>query len=81
MNGRNKLFKYLLGKGYRVSSWYPSVDIFFHLRKDKPVKTPNSDWVGNHIVNIWVNDEVDDNYLYNISQDILKFKSGVSISE
>jgi dTDP-4-amino-4,6-dideoxygalactose transaminase len=72
---RNLLFKYLLQRGYKVSSWYPSVDRFLGDYVDKKVTTPTSDWVGEHILNVWVNDEIDDSYLHTIAKEILQFFS------
>lgn len=70
---RNRLFKHLLEQGYKISSWFPSVDIFFQRRSECMPKTPTSDWVGDHILNIWVNDEIDDGYLKNLAHDIVEF--------
>lgn len=76
INNRNRLLKYLLKKKYKVSSWQPSVDLFFDLRSNNKVNTPISDWVGEHILNIWVNHEIDDLYLQDITQEIIKFDQG-----
>lgn len=73
VNNRNRLLKYLLEKKYKVSSWQPSVDLFCGLRSDNKVNTPISDWVGEHILNIWVNYEINDLYLQDITQEIIKF--------
>jgi len=76
VNNRNDLLKYLLKKKYKVSSWQPSVDIFCGLRNDDEINTPISDLVGDHILNIWVNHEIDDLYLQDITQEIIKFDQG-----
>lgn len=73
VNNRNDLLKYLLKKKYKVSSWYPSVDIFCGLCSNNKINTPISDWVGDHILNIWINHEIDDLYLQDITREIIKF--------
>jgi len=70
-NYRDELFKYLLSKKYKVSSWYHSVDLLFEKRMN--LDTPISDWVSENIINIWVNEEIDQNYLDDISEDIIRF--------
>jgi len=70
-NYRDELFKYLLSKKYKVSSWYHSIDLLFEKRID--FNTPISDWVSKNIINIWVNEEIDKSYLDNISEDIINF--------
>lgn len=70
---RNRLIKNLLQKGYRISSWYPSVDFFFARRNTDSAPTPISDWVGDHILNVWINDEIDEQYLKDISATITGF--------
>jgi dTDP-4-amino-4,6-dideoxygalactose transaminase len=67
---RNRILRELLARGYKCSSWYPSVDTLFRSRDDNPSETPMSDWVGDHILNIWINDEIDDKYLSVIAQEI-----------
>jgi len=73
VENRNRLLKNLLKRKYKVSSWQPSVDFFCGLRSDRKVNTPISDWVGEHILNLWVNHEIDDLYLQKITQEIIKF--------
>lgn len=68
---RDDLFKYLLDKRYKVSSWYHSIDLLFEKRLD--FDTPVSDWVGENIINIWINEDIDRKYLDEISKDIKKF--------
>jgi dTDP-4-amino-4,6-dideoxygalactose transaminase len=70
-NNRDDLFRYLLEKKYKVSSWYHSVDLIFEKREG--VITPISDWAGENIINIWVNEDIDKKYLESISDDIIKF--------
>lgn len=70
---RNELLKYLLKKKYPISSWYPSVNVLFDRRLEmngNKIQTPHSDKVGDEIINIWVNEEVDNNYLENIVKEI-----------
>jgi dTDP-4-amino-4,6-dideoxygalactose transaminase len=71
--GRNELFKSLINKNYKLSTWFPSISQFFS--PDKTTSTPNSDWVGDHILNLWVNADIDDDYIHSICNDILKFNS------
>lgn len=73
INNRNSLLKYLLKKKYKASSWQPSVDMFFGLRSNNKINTPISDRIGEHILNIWVNHEIDDLYLQDITQEIIRF--------
>lgn len=69
---RNKVLKYLLGKKYKISSWFPSADLFFEgERARRGYSTPISDKVGNTILNIWVNKEVDISYLESIHREII----------
>lgn len=70
---RNELFSYLLRKKYKVSSWQHSVDTLF---EEKVAQTPVSKWVGKHIINIWVNEDIDNTYLNAISKDIIDFLKG-----
>ena len=71
---RDELFSYLLNRNFKVSSWYHSIDILFELRLSNI--TPLSDWVGDNIINIWVNEEIDENYLDEIYNDIYDFLKG-----
>ena len=68
--GRNRIFNRLLASGFKISSWHPSVDVFFQDRKHSDVDTPVSDWVGEHILNIWIDQEIDDDYLKAVSEAI-----------
>jgi dTDP-4-amino-4,6-dideoxygalactose transaminase len=71
---RDELFLCLLNKKYKVSSWYHSIDLLFEKRDIS--NTPISDWVGENIINIWVNEDIDKEYLDNISNDIIYFLKG-----
>lgn len=68
---RDELLRHLLAKNFRVSSWYHSIDLLFEGRINH--ETPLSNWVGDKIINIWVNEEIDENYLESISCEILSF--------
>lgn len=67
---RDVVLKSLLRKKFKVSSWFPSVDLFFENREVSPVHTPVSDGIGDTILNMWVNNEIDENYLKNIAGEI-----------
>ena len=71
-NIRNKVLKILLKKQYKVSSWYPSSDLFFESRKISKIETPISDWLGDNILNFWVNEEVDSKYIGSITEELKK---------
>lgn len=67
---RNQLLFSLLKKKVKVSSWYPSVDLFFEQRSLTGVNTPISDDVSSKILNLWVNESVDRSYLNEIVRHI-----------
>lgn len=67
---RDELFKYLLSKKYKVSSWQHSVDKLF---EPETVTTPMSAWIEDRIINLWVNEDIDPSYLDAISDDIIRF--------
>ncbi len=69
---RNRLLKYLLSKKFRVSSWYPSVDIFFETDSDGS-PTPVSDRISDEILNLWVNHEADRTYIRSVADEILSY--------
>jgi dTDP-4-amino-4,6-dideoxygalactose transaminase len=73
-NFRDELFKNLLKKNYKISSWYHSIDLLFEERAN--IDTPVSDWVGNNIINIWVNEEINRDYLDSIYYEIVDFLKG-----
>lgn len=60
---RDVLLRHLLHKRFRVSSWFPSVDMFLEDRSKTGVVTPVSDEIGARIINFWVNEDVDFDYL------------------
>ncbi len=72
-SGRDMLLKCLLKKRYKVSSWHPSADRFWAPRRTQAPCTPVSDAAGDRILNLWVNREVDDEYVDSISSDIVEW--------
>ena len=67
---RDFMLKGLLQEKIKVSSWYPSVDLFFDDRKALGNAAEVSDSVGDTIINFWVNDEVDDSYFCKIKTEV-----------
>ena len=65
MEQRDILLKKMLSNQMKVSSWFPSVDLFF---KERPSisSTPVSDRIGDSILNIWVNGSADDSYINSV---------------
>ena len=72
---RDIILHTLLRKGYKISSWFPSVDLYFGKTNEIPVNTPISDHIGETILNIWINHEVNEDYLISISEEILQLLS------
>jgi len=72
---RNQILIRFLDKGYRISSWFPSISRFFMISAG--VKTPVSDWIDVSILNIMVDDEADESYLGMISDEIIVFSGTV----
>ena len=68
--GRDKLLRKLLDANYKISSWYPSVDLFFTDRGKVRSQTPVSDRIGDIILNTWVNEDIDEKYMSSISEQI-----------
>ena len=68
---RNELFRYLLDEKYLISSWYHPIDVLFE--QNKMNDTPIVNEVGGKIINIFVNENIDDDYLEKISDDIKLF--------
>jgi hypothetical protein len=69
--GRDDLLRKLLAKGCPVSSWQMPADLLFGSRAARRGPMDVSDEIGEKILNLWVNDEVDDGYLADISAEIL----------
>ena len=61
-HSRNRILKRLLDEKLPISSWHPSVDIFYSNRDLINQETPICDRVSEQILNLWVNDTVDQNY-------------------
>ncbi|WP_459866710.1 DegT/DnrJ/EryC1/StrS family aminotransferase [Endothiovibrio diazotrophicus] len=70
--GRDALFRHLLDQRYPISSWQPSVDRFLE-PAGRWAETPVSDRVGDTILNLWVNDQVDEAYMTRIIDEIRRF--------
>ena len=70
---RDELLHHLLKKDFKVSSWQPSVNLFFEDRSAPKLETPVSDLVGDQIINLWVNEEVGEKYAREISHEINEF--------
>ena len=73
INNRDNLLKLLLAKNFKVSSWFPSADLFFEDRTLSGINTAVSDSVGDQILNLWVNEEVDIDYIKAISSEIIAY--------
>jgi dTDP-4-amino-4,6-dideoxygalactose transaminase len=70
-NSRDQLLSSLLKEKLRISSWYPSVDLFFEKRTKSLVNTPVSDEISDKILNIWINETVEESYLNTVSERII----------
>ena len=70
---RNFVLKEMLKKKLKVSSWHPSLDLFFKDRKKKNMY-PISDKLSKSIFNIWINNEVNRSYLDKVCKNILTIK-------
>ena len=66
-NNRDQLLNSLLNEQLKISSWYPSVDLFFERRSQSLVETPISDEISSKILNVWINESVDESYLSAVS--------------
>lgn len=71
IEGRDRLLRSMLAKKMKVSSWFPSVDLFFEERARSAVATPLSDGIGKRILNLWVNEEVDDHYINMVVDELI----------
>ncbi|NQT90798.1 MAG: DegT/DnrJ/EryC1/StrS family aminotransferase [Candidatus Omnitrophica bacterium] len=73
---RNALLRSLHSKGLYASSWFPSVDRFFKKRAPgEEALFETSDYIGDRILNLWVNHEVDKDYVYNATSIITAFNN------
>jgi len=69
---RDQVLDSLLNSNVKVSSWYPSVDMFFERRSHSGVCTPTSDFVSSTILNLWVNELADEKYICDVSRQIIR---------
>ena len=67
-NERDKILRELLSRGVRVSSWFPSVDLFFEGQRENRCLSVESDRSGSQMLNIWVDSSVDKECYHNISE-------------
>lgn len=72
LENRDNILKLLLSKKFKVSSWFPSADLFFEDRTFSSVKTSVSDNVGDRILNLWINEEVDIDYIQAITKELIR---------
>jgi len=70
---RDQVLKALLAEQFRISSWFPSADLFLGGRQLSGAQTPVSDRQGDEILNIWIDHHVDDQYIESISDKIKQF--------
>ena len=73
IDNRDALLKLLLTGEFKVSSWFPSVDLFFENREISKIETNVSDRVGDRIINLWVNDDADTDYIQAVSKKIISY--------
>ncbi|MDP2904582.1 MAG: DegT/DnrJ/EryC1/StrS family aminotransferase [Methylovulum sp.] len=67
---RDALLKSLLAKKIRISSWFPSADLFFDDRAVSRMNTPVSDYVGDRVLNLWVNEDVGSEYIETVASEL-----------
>ncbi len=77
---RNFVLKEMLKKKLKVSSWHPSLDIFFKDRT-KSNTYPTSDKLSRSILNIWINHEINQSYLNDVCKNILEIKKTISLNK
>lgn len=75
IDNRDNLLKLLLAKKFKISSWFPSADLFFEDRALSGINTAVSDSIGDLMLNLWVNEEVDLNYIRAISSEIIAYST------
>ena len=73
IDDRDNLLRLLLSKRFKISSWFPSADLFFEDRALSGINTTVSDGVGDQILNLWINEEVGIDYIRAISSEIIAF--------
>ena len=75
---RNYILKSLLKKKIKVSSWHPSLDLFFGKRNSTLIKSfPVSDKISKSILNFWINEEVNKSYFDKIFINLKKTKKQI----
>ena len=74
-NNRDQLLNWLLIAQLKISSWFPSVDLFFESRSQSLVETPICDDISSRILNIWINETIEESYLSTISGRIIELCS------
>ncbi len=74
--GRNEVLRMFLGNGEKVSSWHPPLDVFFRQRSVSNICTPKCDEVGNQILNLWINEETDGEYMERSCSLLEKYLNG-----
>jgi dTDP-4-amino-4,6-dideoxygalactose transaminase len=67
--GRDDLMRHLHAKGYHASSWHAPADLFFGQRRGAD-RWPVTDWVADHILNLWVDHTVGDEYIEGVSREV-----------
>ena len=72
-HGRDRVLRTLLSENAKISSWYPSVDQFFYETGDVKTRKLWADRIGEEILNLWVNEEVDEAYCREIIERIVCF--------
>lgn len=70
---RSSLLNCLHAGGFHASSWFPSIDRYYRARNEAKSPYPNSDYVSDRIINLWLNHEIDDSYINGVSSVIKEF--------
>jgi dTDP-4-amino-4,6-dideoxygalactose transaminase len=68
---RDALLKSLLAKKFKISSWFPSADLFFEDRALSGVNTAVSDRIGDRVLNLWVNEDADSKYIKAVAGELV----------
>ena len=70
---RNTLLALLHASGLHASSWYPPADLCYKARAGAEIgRYPNSDMAGRQILNLWVNDEINEQYIEKASKMVIE---------
>lgn len=68
---RDAVMRRLLGLGIKVSSWFPPADLYLCPgRGDGDGDTPVASRIGREILNLWVNEEIGDDYVERVGDEI-----------